>query len=357
MKQASDPYFYRCTCPSPIPRHSRGECLSGIIDMHCHVFVPEAESIVSNNEEFLSLSNLSISALGEASFRHNKSMMHTLNKKLVDVNTRLMDMDSLGVEIQVLSPSPTQYHYWAEPDLSQQIVSMQNERIMDICNHRPDRFMGLGTVSLQHPDLAVEQLKSAIDIGLKGVEISTYAGDRELSDPVYDHFWRTAERLKAIIFLHPFGTTLGNRLSHYYLANVIGQPLETTIALSHLIFSGVFDRHPTLKILAAHAGGFLPAYFGRSNHAYFVRPEASSIRSSPKEYLDRIWFDTVIHDPELLANMIRYVGVDNVVVGTDYPFDMGEYRVASLMMEAGMSVSDRLKVIKTNAEKLLGIVD
>src|SRR5262249_1673363 len=149
------------------------------------------------------------------------------------------------------------YYYWAEPDLAARIVRTCNENLAALCAHKPDRLLGLGNIALQHPELAVEQLERDVHrLGLRGVEISTHIAGRELADPAFEPFWSRAAALGSVIFIHPFGTTLGTRLDKHYLSNVIGQPLETTIALSHLVFGGVLDRHPTLKLVAAHGGGY-----------------------------------------------------------------------------------------------------
>jgi aminocarboxymuconate-semialdehyde decarboxylase len=159
--------------------------------------------------------------------------------------------------------------------------------------------------------------------GLKGVEISSHAEARELSDPDLEPFWSRAEELQAVVFLHPFGCTLDERLDRWYLSNIVGQPVENAVALSHLIFSGVLDRHPGLRILAAHGGGYLPTYLGRADHGWAVRPEAHGCREPPSTYLRRLCFDSVVYDPGALRHLVDAVGADRVLLGSDYPFDMG----------------------------------
>ncbi len=200
--------------------------------------------------------------------------------------------------------------------------------------------------------LAIEQLEHAVKtLGLKGVEISTSVNGKELDDPSLRDFWARAEALGALVFIHPFGTTLGTRTATHYLVNTIGQPLETTIALSRLIFGGVLDAQPGLKILAAHGGGYLPTYIGRSDHAHAVRPEAAAdARRKPSEHLKRIWFDSLVYDPMALRHLIDRVGAAQVVVGTDYPFDMGHYDMHALVdATPGLSEQERAAILGGNA--------
>jgi aminocarboxymuconate-semialdehyde decarboxylase len=266
----------------------------------------------------------------------------------------------MGVDVQVLSPSPSQYYYWADPDLAQQVVRTQNEHVAETCARHPDRLVGLGTLALQHPKLAAEQLRHAVKtLGLKGVEISTTVNDAELDARELAPFWAAAAELGAIVFIHPFGTTLGKRVNSHYLNNIIGQPLETTIALSHLIFGGVLDRHAGLKIVAAHGGGYLPSYCGRSNHGHAVRPEARADAAQPPvEYLRKIWFDTLVYEPETLRHLVETVGAAQLVVGSDYPFDIGHEDPHGLLANTpGLSESQRSAILGGNALKLLGMHD
>ena len=357
---------YRCSvhgCCAPAQEHGAGG--SGgrhffTIDMHCHALSPEVERLVADAPQRRAEPEMMVRTLGEASARHNAvQMLPAALPKLTQLELRLSDMDAMGVDVQVVSPSPNQYYYWADQALASDIVRVQNEHIAALCARHPERLLGLGTVALQHPALAAEQLHDAVErLGLRGVEISTSVGERELADPSLEPFWAAAERLQCVVFIHPLGTSAFERLNAYYLTNVIGQPLETTIALSHLIFSGLLDRHPNLRLLAAHGGGYLPAYLGRSEHAHRVRPEAQGIQRSPRDYLKRIWFDTVVYDPQVLRHLIEAVGVQQVVGGTDYPFDMGSYDLAQLLLRVpGLDESDQRAILGGNARRLLRLQD
>jgi aminocarboxymuconate-semialdehyde decarboxylase len=334
-----------------------GRRQSVTIDLHCHVLTLAVERLVAGCPEKATEAAAQLKMYGAQSTDHNRKMLASLAPQLTDVDRRLSDMDAMGVDIQVVSPSPNQYYYWADVDLANQIVITQNEHIASLCAEHPDRMSGLGSVALQHAELSVEQLTDCVrKLGLRGVEISSTVNGIELDDPRFSRFWAKAEELGCLIFLHPLGTSLGDRVCKHYLANIIGQPIETTIALSHLIFGGVLDRYPGLKICAAHGGGYLASYMGRSDHGHRVRPEAGKITRKPSQYLKQIYFDTVVYTPEALRHLVAEVGVTQVVVGTDYPFDMGAYDVHGLISAVpGLCDEEREMILGRNAARLLGL--
>jgi aminocarboxymuconate-semialdehyde decarboxylase len=356
--------LYRCAaqgdCCAPMPAGADqgvGRQRFFTVDLHCHALSMEVEQRVAQEPQRQAEPAMMVQTLGEDSARHNATqMLPTAWPKLTQPAVRIADMDAMGVDLQVVSPSPNQYYYWADEPLAREIVLLQNEHMSRLCAQHPGRLLGLGSVALQHPELAAEQLHDAVErLGLKGVEISTSVGGRELADPALEPFWAAASRLGCVVFIHPLGTSAFERLNQYYLTNVIGQPLETTIALSHLIFSGLLDRHPSLRLLAAHGGGYLPFYLGRAEHAWRVRPESRGMQQSPREYLKRIWFDTVIYEPQAVRQLIDAAGVSQVVAGTDYPFDMGTYDLAGLMTRVpGLTDSDQMAILGGNAKMLLG---
>lgn len=329
------------------------------IDMHAHVLVQEVEALVAGQPGRAAEAAFQARSSSQASNEHNRHLFADVyGPKLTDIPTRLRDMAAMGIEMQAISMSPTQYHYWAEPRLAEKLVETANDRLAAICRETPERFVGLGGAALQHPDLAVEQLRHAVTgLGLRGIEVSTRVGERELAYPGLEPFWAAAEELGAVIFIHPLGCTLGERIAPYYLGNVIGNPVETTVALSHLIFSGVLERYPGLRIVAAHGGGYLPFYIARSDHAYTVRPESHSTAHPPSYYLRRIWFDALVYAPEAVATLVAQVGAGQVVLGTDYPFDMGiENPLERLAAVPGLSEAERVAISGGNAAALLGLV-
>lgn len=273
-----------------------------------------------------------------------------------DINVRLETMDRQGIDMQVVSHMPN-FGYWADRDLSEQIVIAANTLIADMVRDHPRRFVGLCLVSLQFPEVAARQLADAMaSMGMRGVEIGTYVNGMDLDDERLEPFWAAAERLGALVFIHPSGSTLGERVAKYYLSNIIGNPLDTTIALSHLIFGGVLERYPRLKIVAAHGGGYLPSYLPRSDHGFEVRPEAQTIPHPPSYYLRRVWVDALVYQPDNVAHIIRTLGASQVVLGTDYPFDMGEEQPLSVLDGVSdLSSADRERITCGNALQLLGL--
>lgn len=327
------------------------------LDMHCHMLVPAVEVMVAASPQKQAEAGAQRRLLGDASVAHNLAMREALQGRIVSGDQRLADMDRLGIDVQVLSPSPTQYYGWADAELAERIVRVQNESLAAVVQARPDRFVALGAVALQHPELAARQLREAMrQFGLLGAEITSDPTGRGMDDPALDVFWAEAERLGAVLFLHPLGTTLGERVNRYYLSNIVGQPLETTIALSELIFGGVLDRFPGLRICAAHGGGYLPYAIGRSEHGFGARPESRGCREAPSRYLERLWYDTVVFRPESVRALIDQVGASQVVAGTDYPFDMGEYALHDLVRRVpGLDGDGQAAILGGNAARLLGL--
>ena len=315
------------------------------VDVHAHALSPRLVELTASHRETAN--------------PHNEHLMRTRYKTAFEsLDARLETMDRQGIDMQVVSHMPN-FAYWAERDLAEQIVEAANTHIADLCARQPQRLVGLCLVALQFPDLAARQLEAAMaPMGMKGAEIATRVNDMELDDERLEPFWSVAEQLGALIFMHPAGSTLGQRLAKYYLSNVIGNPLDTTIALSHLIFGGVLERHPRLKLCAAHGGGYLPSYIPRSDHGYEVRPEAQLIPRPPSYYLRRVFVDTLVFKPENVAHIVRELGASQLVLGTDYPFDMGEDRPLEVLAAVGgLSADDRERIKSRNALRLLGMAD
>src|SRR5271167_1798751 len=289
------------------------------IDIHAHALIGKAEEIARQEDRWRREMQEAARLTGKESSEHNQRLMQTAYLAgMTRVEARLASMDAMGIAVQAVSLVPTQYYYWAERAAAEQIVAAANDGVAAICASRPERFVGLGSVAMQFPELAADQLEHAMrDLHLKGVIISTAVNGAELADPRFEVFWAKAEALGAVVFIHPMGCSLGARLTPYYLSNVLGNPAETTVALAHLIFSGMLDRHPGLKIVAAHGGGYFPFYTARFDHGWCVRPEAHTCANPPSTYLRKIWFDALVYTPEQLEYLIRRAGAGNVVLGTD----------------------------------------
>ncbi|MCC3267545.1 amidohydrolase family protein [Arthrobacter gengyunqii] len=339
-----------------------------LVDVHAHVVLPELQGYVAASApaEFAVAQELDARRQGPVSAEHSGAMIRERWPRLVDLSRRLADMDAAGIDVQLVSPSPSHYYYFAEPDVGAEIARRANTAMMELVESAPDRLAGLGLVPLQHPDLMVAALEHAVqECGLYGVEIGSYAPGRdriagqgpnegtvELSDVRLEPFWARAEELGAIIFLHPFGCSLDERLDRFYLANTVSQPAENAVALSHLIFAGVLDRYPGLQLIAAHGGGYLPTTLGRSDHAWRVRPEARGCAEPPSSYMKRMWFDSLTHSPAELRALVAAAGADRILMGSDYPFDMGSEDPAGEVRAAGFSPEDEQGILTENAAAL-----
>jgi aminocarboxymuconate-semialdehyde decarboxylase len=330
-----------------------------VVDVHAHAIVPEVEMVVAGAPGLAAHRELELRRSGTPSAAVSGRMVAERMHRLTDLGARLADMAAARVDVQVVSPSPSQYHYWADADLARHIWRSANRGIQAIVEAEPLRFNGFGLVPLQHPEFAVEAIEDAVEVcGLAGVEISSYAPGAgggstvELSDPRLEAFWARAAALGAVVLLHPFGCSLDERLDRFYLSNTVAQPAENAVALSHLIFSGVLDRHPDLKLVAAHGGGYLPTYMGRSDHAWQVRPDARGCAHPPSSYLRRLWFDSLVHTPAALRALVEAVGADRVLLGSDHPFDMGVDDPLARLDAASLPRAERDRIAGVNAATL-----
>lgn len=327
-----------------------------VIDVHAHLLLPSVQAEVQHRapELVAEAAALEVIRNGSESLAVSGAMIGARIPQLTDVSARLASMDAQGVDVQWVSASPNHFYPWAPEGLAVWTAMEANRLVAAHVAQAPDRLVGLGLVPLQHPERVVEYLDDAVlGRGLAGVEISSFAGDVELSDARLEPFWARAAELGAVIFLHPFGCSLDERLDRFYLSNTVGQPTENAVALSHLIFAGVLDRHPDLKIVAAHGGGYLPFAIGRSDRAWSVRPEAQRCAHAPSSYLKKIWFDTVVHDPAALRHLVDVAGPSRVVLGSDYPFDMGLDDPVAFVRGAGLSVDVTESILGGNAATLL----
>jgi aminocarboxymuconate-semialdehyde decarboxylase len=315
------------------------------VDIHCHTEVADVWPLIEGNEALQ----------GENPYGPNPLSGAT------DVAVRLESMDATGIDVQALSISVGQYFHWADRDLAAKIVRLQNEKLAEVCAENPERFVPIGAVALQHPDLAATQLEYAMkELGHRGVMLTCSMDDREISDPMFNPFWARAEELGAVVFLHPRGFPAGAaRLEgNGRLDNIIGNPLETTVALSHLIFEGTLDRYPGLKVVAAHGGGYLPSYIGRSDHCHTSddRGCRGAELKKPSEYLNQIYFDSLVYRTKNLQHLIEEAGVSQIVLGTDYPYGMqNRNAVAHILSVPGLTDADREAILGGTLTRLLNL--
>ena len=276
----------------------------------------------------------------------------------VAIDKRLKAMDAQAVDMEVLSINP--FWYGKDRELAGQIVKIQNEKLAELCASKPDRFAAFASLTLQAPDLAVTELETAVKKqGLKGAAIGGQVAGMEFSDPKFHPVWAKAEELSVPLFIHPQGVPeLGKRLSGSgWLGNTIGNPLETTIALSHLIFEGTLDRFPGLKVIAAHGGGYLPAYADRSDHACMVGPKGCNpevkLKKKPTEYLRQLYFDSLIFSPEAIRHLVAQVGSSQVVLSSDYPYPWQLHPVDHIFACTALSDDEKAAILGNTAAKLL----
>jgi aminocarboxymuconate-semialdehyde decarboxylase len=278
----------------------------------------------------------------------------------IEIDKRLAAMDAQAVDVEVLSINP--FWYGRDRDLAAQIVKIQNEKLAELCASKPDRFAAFASLTLQAPDLAVRELETAVKKqGLKGAAIGDVVDGAEFSDPKFHPVWAKAEELDVPLFIHPQGIPeLNKRLSgNGWLGNTIGNPLGTTIALSHLIYQGTFDRFPGLKVIAAHGGGFLPSYADRSDHACLVGPKGCDpnvkLSKRPTEYLKQIYFDSLIFSPEAIRHLVAQVGAGQVVLGSDYPYPWQMQPVDHIFASASLNDEEKADILGRTAAKLLNL--
>jgi predicted TIM-barrel fold metal-dependent hydrolase len=273
---------------------------------------------------------------------------------------RLKGMDAQAIDMAVLSINP--FWYRKDRDTAAAIVKVQNEKLAELSASRPDRFAAFASLALQYPDLAVEQLETAVKkLGLRGAAIGGSVAGEEFADPKFHPVWAKAEELGAVLFIHPQSTPeLAKRFrGNGWLSNTIGNPLDTTIALQHLIFEGTLDRFPGLKIIAAHGGGYLPSYAPRSDHACFVSPQNCNadikLKKKPTEYLNQLYFDSLVFTPEALRHIVAQVGASQIVIGSDHPIPWSEHPVDHIFATTTLSDDEKAAILGGNAARLLGL--
>ena len=311
------------------------------VDVHAHCQVPEAMTLMG------------LKVTGQPNFPNVLLMSNAAD--------RLRAMDEQGIDVEALSIN--QFWYKAEREVAQKVIAIQNEKLAEACAANPDRFVAFASVALQFPDLAAEQLEQGVKkYGLRGAAIGGSVNGEELANPKYHPFWAKAEALGVLVFIHPQGDGIASEAPGRFkgnglLDNVIGNPLETTIALSHLIFEGTLDQFPGLKICAAHAGGYLPSYAGRSDQGCLTFPNrcTRTLKKKPTEYVRQLYYDNIIFSPEGMRHLIAETGVGQVVLGTDFPYPWTKTSVDLVLATPGLSDADRVAILGGTATKLLGI--
>jgi aminocarboxymuconate-semialdehyde decarboxylase len=331
------------------PARVRRNGKTRIIDIHCHINIVAADEYVRAHCAPPPAMPFSSAMSDEV----NRKQFAAIASRLNGVDERIADMDRLGIDIQAMSPSPGQYYYLTPPEVGREAARLINNGIADAVAKHPDRLTGICGVALQDPAGAVVELRRAVkELGFRGVEINSNVGGRELSAPEFRPFFAAAEELDVLVFIHPLGFTQGKRLSEHYLSNLIGNPLDSTVAIAYLIFDGVLERHSGLKICVAHGGGYLPGYWGRMDHAWRAREDCRQhIARAPSTYLRQLYLDTLVFDRAQLDFLIATHGADRLCMGSDYPFDMSEPNPVGFHVALPDDI--RAKILGANAARLL----
>jgi aminocarboxymuconate-semialdehyde decarboxylase len=296
------------------------------IDIHTHI-LPPALPRWAEKFGYGGFVELAHERPGCAKMMIDGRNFRTIEANCWDPAARLADCDATGVRVQVLSTVPVMFGYWAKPEHGHEVARFLNDHIADVVRSHPARFVGLGTVPMQSPELAVRELDRCVkDLGLRGVQIGSHVNDLNLDAEAIFPVFRRAEELGAAVFVHPWDMLGKKELEPYWMQWLVGMPAETTRAVVSMIFGGVLERLPRLRVAFAHGGGSFPATIGRIEQGFRCRPDLCAVRNAvnPRDYLRRIYVDALVHDPRALRYLIDQMGSDRIALGSDYPFPLGE---------------------------------
>jgi predicted TIM-barrel fold metal-dependent hydrolase len=329
------------SAPARLPVTVNGKRVK-TIDVHSHCLFHDAVNLMGDEA------------------RGIQGQVNGSQNQFIVIAERLKQMDAMAIDMEVLSINP--FWYRKDRDTAAAIVKLQNEKLAELCAAQPERFAAFASLSLQYPDLAAQQLEDAVKkLGLRGAAIGGSVAGEDFSNPKFHPVWAKAEELDAVLFIHPQSTPeLAKRFQgNGWLSNTIGNPLDTTIALQHLIFEGTLDRFPGLKVLAAHGGGYLGSYAPRDDHACFVAPPGAcnpeiKLKKQPTEYLNQLHFDALVFTPEALRHLVAQVGASQIMLGSDHPFVWEQHPVDHVFATTTLSDDEKVAILGGNAAKLLG---
>lgn len=334
------------------------------IDMHTHVLPPDWPNLKEKYGYggFIQLENRTQDAADMVS---DGKFFRRIESNCWNCDVRATECDKSGVDVQVLSTVPVMFSYWAKAEHAYDLSQFLNDQIANSVNENPRRFVGLGTLPLQSPEMSVKELRRCVqDLGLAGVQIGSHVNDWNLSDPNLFPVFEEAQRLDAAIFVHPWDIMGADTMKEYWLPWLVGMPAETSRAICSMIFGGVFKRLPNLKVCFAHAGGSFPMTVGRVEHGWRSRPDLCAMNIGdeasggigPREFMDRIFIDSLTHDEDALRFCLDMFGSDQIMLGTDYPFPLGEWEPGKMVEEmADLDEQTKRKILGENAVKFLGL--
>ena len=331
--------------------------MDSVIDVHCH-FIPPA--LVRRLEEEGGSHSIVVEHQDGKDFVSfaGRDRTQPFPAGMLDLEQRLRWMDERGIDVQVLSAWMDFSAYVLDPEDGLWLAGSLNDLTVEAISARADRFRAMAAVPMQEPKVAADELRRAVtELGMVGVEIATSVVDDELDDARFDPFWSAAAELDVIVLVHPYASIAADRLRRYFFSNVVGNPAEETVAAAHLVFGGVLERHPGLEVLLTHGGGFLPYQVGRQDRGFAARPDvtATHLSAPPSSFLRRFYYDTIVHSPEALRFLVERVGADRVVLGSDYPFPMGDPDPVASVREASLDSDAEDAVVGRNATDALGL--
>ncbi|MBZ4335521.1 amidohydrolase family protein [Corallococcus sp. AS-1-12] len=328
------------------------------VDIHTHLLPPELPRFAERfgYGGFITLDHHA--PCRARMLRDDGKFFREIESNCWDPKQRVVECDAHGVQVQVLSTVPVLFSYWAKPQDGLEVARFLNDHLAGAVATAPRRFVGLGTVPLQSTDLAVKELERCVrTLGFAGVQIGSHVNDLNLSDPALFPFFQAASDLGAAVFVHPWDMMGEAKMTKYWLPWLVGMPAEVSLAICSLIFGGVMERLPKLRLAFAHGGGAFPGTLGRIQHGFEVRPDLVAVDNpvAPRDYLGRFWVDSLVHDAETLRGIVKLFGADKVALGSDYPFPLGEERPGTLIESlTDLAPSVRERLLSRNALEWLG---
>lgn len=287
----------------------------------------------------------------------NDEFFREIESNCWDPKKRIEECNHQNVNVQVLSTVPVMFSYWTRAQHGLEISKFLNDDIANVVSNHPKKFVGLGNLPMQDTKLALKELERCKSIGMKGIQIGSHINDLNLDHPSFFPVFEACQDLEMSIFVHPWWWMAKEKMEKYWLPWLVGMPMETSLAICSMIFSGVFERLPNLKVAFAHGGGAFPATIGRIEHGFNVRPDLVAIdnKKNPRDYLGQFWLDSLVHDPKMLEYIVELVGEDKVALGTDYPFPLGELEPGKLITESPYTINVKEKLLSSNALDWLGM--